>query len=73
MVHRIGTVSRIIVIVIVIFIMDHHCVTITAAMITAVVIVIIMMINTDCHYGKSCMIRRVISIIIGRIIGYVNR
>ena len=72
MVHGIGTVSRIIVIVIIIFIMDHHCVAITAAVITAMVIMITV-INTYCHNSKSCMIGRIITVRIGRIIGYVNR
>ena len=72
MVHCIGSVPGIIVIVIIIFIMNYYCVTMTA-IITAVVIVIIMMINTDCHYGKSCMIRRIIMIIVRRIIRHIDR
>ena len=73
MVHGIGTVPGIIVIVIVIFIMNNDSITTITTMIPAVVLIIIMMVDTNRHYGKSGMIRWIISIIIWRIIGYVNR
>ena len=73
MVHGIGTIPGIIVIVIIIFIMNNDGITTVTPMIASMVIIIIMMIDTNCHYCKCRMIRRIISIIIGRIIGHINR
>ena len=71
MVYSVGTVSDIVVVVEINIIMDHYGATVPTV-IPTVVIIIIMVVNTDCHYGKSCKIRRIVPVIIWRIIWYVN-
>jgi hypothetical protein len=71
MIYGIGDVSRIIVVVEINIIMNHNGAAVTTV-IAMVVIIIIMVVNPDCHYGKSCKIRRVVPVIIWGIIWYVN-
>ena len=73
MIHRIGTIPGIIIIIIIIGVVNYYCCITISAMVTPVVIIIIMTVNTDCHYGKSCKIRRINRVMIGRVIGYVYR
>ena len=61
-----------IIIVIMMSTMNRCCVTIMmTSMISVVVVVMMTTINTNCHYSPSCIIRRVICIVIGRIIGHI--
>ena len=72
MVNCVGCISGIIVVIKINVIVNHYITTMTT-IITTMVIIVIMMVNADCHYSKSCKIGRIISIMIRRIIGYINR
>lgn len=47
--------------------------TIISTMISVIMVIMIGVINSDSHHGKSKKVRRVITVMVRRIVGYVNR
>ena len=55
-------------------VINDYCIstTIMTAIVTTMVIIIITTINTNCYTRSKCEIRRIISVIIRWIIGYIG-
>lgn len=72
MANGIRPVPRIIVVVKTIMIMDYYCI----AMVSITMMVIVGMtpyIDANCHGGKCRIVRRIVTIIIGWVIGNIGR